>query len=115
LLSEVKAAGKTILFTSHRLDEIEQLADQVVVIEKGALKLACPGDKLAARLGLRTTVKLHLAGELLDAALSVLQHDGFQARRNGVGVLVEVHPGEKAQPIHSLSRAHIAVSDFEME
>jgi hypothetical protein len=60
-------------------------------------------------------MKLHLPGELLDDALGVLQRDGFQARRNGVGVLVEVHPSEKARPFHSLSRAQIAVTDFEME
>ncbi len=115
LLGQVKAAGKTILFTSHRLEEIEQLADQVLVLARGALHLSCAGNQLASQLGLRTTVKLHLPGELLDAALGVLQRDGFQARRNGVGVLVDVHPSEKARPIHSLSRADIAVTDFEME
>jgi ABC-type multidrug transport system ATPase subunit len=115
LLSQVKAQGKTILFTSHRLEEIEQIADQVIVMEKGAIKLTCPGRELATRLGLHTTVKLRLPSELLDTALTVLHRDGFQARRNGVGVLVDVHPAEKAHPIHSLSRAHIAVTDFEME
>ncbi|MEZ4614018.1 MAG: AAA family ATPase [Caldilineaceae bacterium] len=40
LLAQVKAAGKTILFTSHRLEEIEQIADQVIVMERcGALDL----------------------------------------------------------------------------
>jgi ABC-2 type transport system ATP-binding protein/nitrous oxidase accessory protein len=115
LLAQVKAAGKTILFTSHRLEEIEQLADQVMVLERGTLKLSCTGAQLAGRLGLRTTVKLHLPNELLDDALGVLQRDGFQARRNGVGLLVDVHPSAKARPIHSLSRAQIAVTDFEME
>jgi ABC-2 type transport system ATP-binding protein/nitrous oxidase accessory protein len=115
LLAQVKAAGKTILFTSHRLEEIEGLADQVVVMERGAVRLTCAGHELAARLGLRTTVKLHLPGEWLDSALGILQRDGFAARRNGVGVLVEVHPSQKARPIHSLSRAHIPVIDFEVE
>lgn len=115
LLSQVKAAGKTILFTSHRLEEIEQIADQVIVMEKGAIQLTCSGPELAGRLGLHTTVKLRLPSELLDTALHVLLRDGFQARRNGVGVLVDVHPSEKARPIHSLSRAQIAVTDFEME
>lgn len=115
LLAQVKAAGKTILFTSHRLEEIEQIADQVIVMEQGAIKLRCPGRELAARLGLHTTIKLRLPAELLDTALGVLLRDGFQARRNGVGVLVDVHPTEKAHPIHSLSRAHIPITDFEME
>lgn len=115
LLAQVKAQGKTILFTSHRLEEIEQIADQVLVMEKGRVNLSCPGSDLAQHLGLRTTVKLHLPGALLDTALAVLLRDGFQARRNGVGVLVDVHPTEKAHPIHCLSRAHITVTDFEME
>jgi ABC-type multidrug transport system ATPase subunit len=115
LLAQVKAAGKTILFTSHRLEEIEQIADQVIVMEQGTVKLTCSGRDLAARLGLHTTVKLRLPTALLDTALGVLQQDGFQARRNGVGILVDVHPAEKAHPIHSLSRAHITVTDFEME
>lgn len=115
LLGQVKAAGKTILFTSHRLEEIEQIADQVIVMEQGAIKLSCPGRELAARLGIHSTIKLRLPVDLLDAALSVLQREGFQARRNGVGILVDVHPAKKAHPIHSLSRAHIAITDFEME
>ncbi len=115
LLAQVKAAGKTILFTSHRLEEIEQIADQVIVMERGALRLSCPGAELATELGLRTTVKLHLPPGLMDNALDVLQEAGYAARRNGVGVLVDVRPGAKAQPIHDLHAAQITVTDFEME
>jgi ABC-2 type transport system ATP-binding protein len=115
LLAQLKATGKTVFFTSHRLEEIEQLADQVVVMERGVIKLHCTGHELASRLDLRTTLKLHLPEELLTTALDVLHGDGCSARRNGTGVLVEVHPGKRAQPIHSLNRARIVVTDFEME
>ncbi len=115
LLAQVKAAGKTILFTSHRLEEIEQIADQVIVMERGALQLTCPGTELATELGLRTTVKLHVPPDLMDSALAVLHRAGYAAQRNGVGVLVDVHPGAKAEPIHELSRAEIAVTDFEVD
>ena len=115
LLVQVKAAGKTILFTSHRLEEIEQIADQVIVMERGALRLTCPGAELATELGLRTTMKLHVPPGLMDTAMDVLHRAGYAARRNGVGVLVDVHPGAKAEPIHELSRAQIAVTDFEVD
>ncbi|RIK37658.1 MAG: ABC transporter ATP-binding protein [Chloroflexi bacterium] len=115
LLSQVKAAGKTIVFTSHRLDEVEALADQVLVMEQGRALFTTPAAQLAARLNLTTQVKLHLPAELMDSALSVLHADGFDARRNGTGVLVQVAPGAKAGPIHSLSRADIHVTDFETE
>ncbi|NJN84194.1 MAG: ABC transporter ATP-binding protein [Caldilineaceae bacterium] len=115
LLTEVKAAGKTILFTSHRLEEIELLADQVIVMEAGRIKLTCAARELAATLGLRTQIKLRLPSELLDSALDVLRQDGFSARRNGVGLLVDGASRAEAEPIHTLSRAQIAVTDFEME
>ncbi len=115
LLCQVKAAGKTILFTSHRIEEVEALADEVLVMQAGSVVARCPAQRLAEEVGLRTQVKLKLPGDRLDAALKVLEADGFSARRNGVGVLVDVLPREKALPIHSLSRADIHVTDFEME
>ena len=32
------AKGKTLLFTSHRLDEVEALADRVLVLERGRIR-----------------------------------------------------------------------------
>lgn len=115
LLCDVKAAGKTIIFTSHRIEEVEALADEVIVMEMGKVITRCPAHRLAEEVGLRTQVKLKLQGNELEAAMRVLEADGFTVRRNGVGVLVDVLPREKARPIHSLSRANIHVTDFEME
>lgn len=115
LLLEVKAAGKTILFTSHRLEEVEALADEVLVLEAGKLRLSCRANELAHRLGLRTQVRLFLPAELMDDALSALHAEGLNAHKNGAGLLVDVLPDEKARPIHILSQATIRVDDFELE
>jgi ABC-type multidrug transport system ATPase subunit len=115
LLSEVKAAGKTIIFSSHRIEEVETLADRVLVMEKGQVRFTCTPRELPDRLGWRSQVKLRMEPAVLDAALHVLQADGFVARRNGVGVIVEVAHGDKARPIHVLAGADITVTDFEME
>jgi ABC-2 type transport system ATP-binding protein/nitrous oxidase accessory protein len=114
LLSGVKAAGKTILFTSHRLEEIEALADQALVMDRGRLQVTCPAVELPERLGMRTQVKLRVPETLLDQALAVLQAGGFAASRNGTGVLVDVSPDGKALPIGVLSQASIPVVDFEL-
>ncbi len=115
LLSEVKAAGKTIVFTSHRLDEVEALADQVLVMQQGRAQFIIPASDLAKRLNLTTQVKLHVAADAMERALAALHAGGFEARRNGVGVLVQVPPDAKAAPIHTLSSADIHVMDFETE
>lgn len=115
LLGEVKRAGKTIIFTSHRLEEIESLADHVLVMEHGRMLLTCGPDELPQRVGLRTQMKLRLPEGQLDSALAVLQSGGYNVTRNGVGVLVDVLPGEKARPIHALRDADIQVTDFEVQ
>lgn len=115
LLGEVKAAGKTVLFTSHRLDEVEALADRVLVMHKGREDFTVPASQLAHRLNLRTQIKLHLPADQIEPALGLLSADGFQVRRNGVGIVVDVAHGAKATPIHALSRAAIVVTDFETE
>jgi len=115
LLAQVKAAGKTILFTSHRIEEVETLADRVLVMDRGEVRLTCAAGDLASRLGLRTQVKLHMPASAMDAALAVLLAGGFTAHRNGTGILVDVLPGEKALPIRVLSQANIPVHDFEVQ
>ena len=52
LASEVKAAGKTILFTSHRVEEVEMLADSVLVMAKGELQFDVCGQRIGAQNGL---------------------------------------------------------------
>lgn len=42
-LRKINAEGKTILFTSHYLEEVEQLCDRIAIINNG--KIAAVGDK----------------------------------------------------------------------
>jgi ABC-type multidrug transport system ATPase subunit len=115
LLAGVRSAGKTILFTSHRVEEISALADHVLVMEHGREVITCPAAELPQRLGLRNQIKLRLHPDAIDPAMLALAQGGFTASRNGHGVLVDVLPGQKAAPIHALAAADIDVMDFEMQ
>jgi ABC-2 type transport system ATP-binding protein len=46
LVAEVKAAGKTIVFSSHVLSEVEQVCDRVVILRAGQLVHAQPMAEL---------------------------------------------------------------------
>lgn len=111
LLRALKAAGKTIVFSTHRADEVVGLADRVVVLERGrVVRETAPAD-LAADYRLR----IPLAAEARDAAHDVLSRDGFDVSRNGSAVLVRIPMQHNATPIARLARAGIAVETFEIE
>lgn len=115
LLAGVRSAGKTILFTSHRIEEISALADHALVMEQGRQVEFCAAAELSHRLGLRSQIKLRLNHDAIDPALHALASAGFVASRNGHGVLVDVIPTQKAAPIQTLRDAAIDVVDFEMQ
>ena len=47
-IKELKNDGITVILTTHYLDEAEQLADRVCVLDQGAIKLIDTPDKLKA-------------------------------------------------------------------
>ncbi len=115
LLLHQKAQGKTLLFTSHRLEEVQILATRVLVLEQGKLALMCnnPAD-LADRLGGHLNLKLFLPEPVRDNALKLLRERGFSATGNGVGLHVAVAPSNKMVPLQVLWAENIEISDFEV-
>lgn len=116
LLAELKEQGKTLVFSSHRLEEVTILADRVLVVEAGRLVGDCPPGELSRYLGRQSMLKLLLADEaLIGPAVETLTGHGYAAERNGTGVWVQVVPLEKARPISLLTEAGISVEDFHIE
>ena len=116
LLAELKSEGKTLLFSSHRLEEVVALADRVLVLELGKLVADCHPNELASRLDTRAMLKLYFEGdEWIQQALNTLTGHGYSAEPNGTGIWVQVVPLEKAKPISILTEAGIPVSDFQLE
>jgi nitrous oxidase accessory protein len=50
LLANLRDEGKTILFASHRLEEVEALADRALLLEHGRLVDIFPADQLRGRI-----------------------------------------------------------------
>jgi ABC-2 type transport system ATP-binding protein len=92
LLRGMAAAGRTILFSSHILEEVERLSDRVLVVVAG--RLAASGDFRRIRrlmtdrphsFTIRSTDDRGLARELLGtpAVESVELHEGTLTVRTG--------------------------------
>ncbi len=114
LLEELRGPGRSLLLTSHHLEEVGLLADRVITLEEGRAVLECPPDELAERLGLRSWLHLLVDGAPKEEAVSVLVREGFAAWPNSRGVLVDVSSQEKARALQTLARSGIAVRDFEV-
>ncbi len=62
LLQELKAAGKTLLLSTHMMDEAERLCDTVTLIHKGKVVLAGETGRVQREFGARK-IQLEFAGD----------------------------------------------------
>ena len=104
--------GTTVVLTTHYLEEAEELADRVGIIDAGRLLVVEEKDVLLRRYGARTlTFALERPVAELPAALADM---GARRLDGGRAVEVEVPPGRAAGPaLAALADAGIAVSDVE--
>jgi ABC-2 type transport system ATP-binding protein len=71
LVSSLQAAGVTIILTTHYIDEAEEMADRIGVINKGEIILVEDKAELMRKLGKKQlTLQLERALERIPAALS---------------------------------------------
>jgi ABC-2 type transport system ATP-binding protein len=76
MLTELVAEGTTVLLTTQYLEEADQLADQIVVIDDGRVIAEGTGDELKTRVG-GETIDVVLAGTAeLEKAIAVLSGIG---------------------------------------
>ena len=55
-IENLRRLGKTILLTTHYLDEAEQLADRIAILRAGRIELAGTTHEVAVRAGLATRI-----------------------------------------------------------
>ena len=116
LVKEHKDQGKTVLFSSHRLDEVYWLADRVLFMKSGRVILDEKPENLATSLGMKVKINLRIPEGRIGDAISILNREGFgSVSRNGSGVYVEVAEGKKLAPLKKLIQGHIPITDFTVQ
>lgn len=85
-------AERTLLFASHRYEDIEALADRILVLRDGSLAFDGTPEELRSTARLDTTVWMRLPSEQLDRGVELLRGEDAvrDVHRNGVGLEAEV-------------------------
>lgn len=107
-------AGKTIIFSSHRLEEVLALANRVLVLSEGKLSLECQAQELAPKLGLQRWLWIWVAAQHQADSLRALEQGGFVYSPNGRSVFVQVDENGKIAPLRVLQQAQIPIEDFDL-
>jgi ABC-type multidrug transport system ATPase subunit len=115
LVHDLKVGGKTLVFSSHRLEEVMALADRILLLEAGQLVVDAPPHELEQQLGWESSLYLYLPPHRLPQAMNALTEVGILASPNGRGLRVPVKPGQKGQVMQTLIEAGIEIEDFAIE
>jgi len=113
-LMNLRQMGKTLLFASHRPDEVLALASRVLVMEKGKLISDTTPAELWPTDSPLQTLRLHISMGTDESAATVLRNAGHAVNLNGHGLCVSVPRNRKGEPMSVLSKASIEVRDFEI-
>jgi ABC-type multidrug transport system ATPase subunit len=114
LLEDLRHDGRTMVVTSHHMEEVGMLVDRVVAMENGRKTIECAPMDLAEELGIRAWLHLITRNGATESAVEVLTAQGFDVRPNSRGVLVEVSAQAKGRAVAALHDAGIEIEDIEV-
>lgn len=98
-LLDLKRQGKTILFSTHRMDTVERLCDSICLVNHGRGVLSGGLREVKSRFG-RSNVQLEYEG-----TLPLLEDRSLVADANDFGNYVELRPVEGTDPQQLLRAA----------
>jgi ABC-type multidrug transport system ATPase subunit len=114
LLSSLAGAGRTLLFASHRVEEIGSLATRVILLERGRVVAEHTPASFAQAQNTARIMRIRLDRMEFQPAMEALRGAGFAPTANCVGVLVPIAADRKADPLRILARAGIGFEDFDL-
>ena len=111
VLLEMKKQGKTILFSTHRMDQVEKLCDAICLINKGKTVLSGNLKQVKAQYG-KNNVQIGYDG----GNGNFLEHSTLVRSFNDYGNYVEVRlaPGADPQQLLRMAAEHSRINRFEL-
>ena len=115
LLREQKQRGKTLIFSSHRPDDILALADRILLMRAGQLEEIVTPQEFASVTGSEARLIVTLSNGHATEAAETLASLGLSADISGKRLVVTIEHREKARVLSALARRGVEIDDFELE
>jgi ABC-2 type transport system ATP-binding protein len=106
LVSRLRQSGVTIILTTHYIEEAQEMADRIAVINKGEIILVENKDELMRKLG-KKQLTLHLR-QKLDAIPAGLEAYALSLANGGQDLICAYDSVDDAVDVPSLLQALIA-------
>ncbi len=110
ILLELRKAGKTILFSTHRMDQVEKLCDEITLVNHGRAVLQGELRAVKGSYG-KSAVQIEYDGDA-----SFLDHKELvqSFHNSGNSVELKLAPGADSQALLRLATQKARISKFEL-
>ena len=105
IVSELAAAGKTVIFSSHQMSYVEEFCDSIAILDQG--KIALEGNLRAIKRSYdRTKIQVSLEGGQSVQRLEAMRSDGRLS-----GFVTEILAAERPAEAEDSAVVHITTPD----
>jgi ABC-2 type transport system ATP-binding protein len=113
MIEELRAGGRSIIYTTHYMEEAERLCDRIAIIDHGrVIAVGSNQELLQSTFAARTEVRARFAGDSTKVAAWVESRGGRMA--DAVAEITLAHPTEIAALLESASAAGLELDDVSL-
>jgi Cu-processing system ATP-binding protein len=110
-----RSHGRTVLFSSHQMGDVERLADRFAVLVAGRLVATLTAAELSERLADRGVMRVTMSGSLPDEAVAAVQRISAGADRAGSTLVVPGPASRRPAVIECLRQAGVEAGSITTE
>lgn len=110
-----KQQGKTIIFSTHVLSDVESLADRVAVLVSGRLVAIESIEELRSRVSERARLTIVTSGPAAQVERVALAAGAAEAKAEGHALVISCHPDLRLPITRAIEQAGAVIERFHTE
>ncbi len=112
ILDQRKERGVSIVFTSHNMDEVTEVCDRVLVLQKGTIIAHDTPESLAASV---SQARVHLVSNELDTIEAFAREKQLTVCKDEHSIMIEMDEHQIAQFLTELTKKDLSYSQISID